>query len=147
MFMFVPWYCGYSLFVLIQVEVFIVGGKCPQTTPPSTFLPLEPLECMPVTHCLHGFHGSPSGFLLPFCIFLAGTCPLSYLKMPELLGALVQILIPSRPALFPRLCYIHVLSDGAPQVALVIKNLSANAGDVKRHRFNPWARKIPWKRA
>jgi len=40
-----------------------------------------------------------------------------------------------------------VLSDGAPQVALVIKTLSANAGDVKRHGFNPWARKIPWKRA
>lgn len=27
MFMFVLWYCGYSLFVLTQVEVFIVGGK------------------------------------------------------------------------------------------------------------------------
>lgn len=26
MFMFVLWDCGYSLFVLIQVEAFIVGG-------------------------------------------------------------------------------------------------------------------------
>ena len=28
-------------------------------------------------------------------------------------------------------------------MALVIKNLSANAGDVKRHGFNPWAREDP----
>ena len=32
---------------------------------------------------------------------------------------------------------------GASQVALVIKNLSANAGDAN-HRFDPWVRKIPW---
>ena len=34
----------------------------------------------------------------------------------------------------------------ASQVALVIKNLPANAGDVKRCRFNPWVRKIRWRR-
>ena len=51
--------------------------------------------------------------------------------MPELLGALAQTLFPSRPALFPRLCYIHVLSDGASQVVLVIKNLSVSAEDVR----------------
>ena len=32
------------------------------------------------------------------------------------------------------------------QVALVVKNLPANAGDI-RHRFNPWVGKIPWRRA
>ena len=26
------------------------------------------------------------------------------------------------------------------------KNPSANAGDAKRHEFNPWVRKIPWNR-
>jgi len=31
-------------------------------------------------------------------------------------------------------------------VALVVKNLPANAGDMK-HRLNPWVRKMPWKRA
>ena len=31
-------------------------------------------------------------------------------------------------------------------VALAVKNLPANAGDVKRHRFNPWVGKIPWRR-
>ena len=31
----------------------------------------------------------------------------------------------------------------ASQVVLVVKNSSANAGDVKRHGFNPWIRKIP----
>ena len=35
----------------------------------------------------------------------------------------------------------------AAQVALVVKNLPASAGDVKRHGFNPWVRKIPWRRA
>ena len=29
---------------------------------------------------------------------------------------------------------------------LVIKNPPANAGDIKRHGFNPWVRKIPWRR-
>ena len=32
------------------------------------------------------------------------------------------------------------------QVALVEKNLPADAGD-KRHRFDPWVRKIPWRKA
>ena len=33
------------------------------------------------------------------------------------------------------------------QVALVVKNLPANAGDIKRPGFDPWVRRIPWKRA
>ena len=33
----------------------------------------------------------------------------------------------------------------ASQVALVVKNLSANAGDL-RWRFDTWIRKIPWRR-
>ena len=36
--------------------------------------------------------------------------------------------------------------ERASQVALVVKNLPANAGDHKRHRFDPWIRKIPWSR-
>ena len=35
----------------------------------------------------------------------------------------------------------------ASQVALMIKNLAANAGDKEKSRFNPWVRKIPWRRA
>ena len=35
----------------------------------------------------------------------------------------------------------------APQVALVVKNMLANAGDIKRCGFDPWVGKIPWKRA
>ena len=34
----------------------------------------------------------------------------------------------------------------ASQVALVVTNLPANAGDVKRRRFDPWVWKIPWRR-
>ena len=33
------------------------------------------------------------------------------------------------------------------QVALVVENLPASAGDIKRLRFNPWVRKMPWRRA
>jgi len=32
------------------------------------------------------------------------------------------------------------------QVALVIKNLPVNAGDIKKHKFDPWVGKIPWRR-
>ena len=35
----------------------------------------------------------------------------------------------------------------ASQVALVVKNPPANVGTIKRHGFNLWVRKIPWKRA
>ena len=28
----------------------------------------------------------------------------------------------------------------------VLKNPLANAGDIKRHGFNPWIGKIPWRR-
>ena len=31
-------------------------------------------------------------------------------------------------------------------MALVLKNLPANVGDM-RHEFNPWVKKIPWRRA
>ena len=34
----------------------------------------------------------------------------------------------------------------ASQAALVVKNPPANAGDM-RHRFNPWVKKILWRRA
>ena len=33
------------------------------------------------------------------------------------------------------------------QVALVVKNLPATAGDVKSHGFHLWVWKIPWRRA
>ena len=35
----------------------------------------------------------------------------------------------------------------ASQVALVVKNLLANAGDIKRCAFDPRVGKIPWRRA
>ena len=35
--------------------------------------------------------------------------------------------------------------NGDSQVALVVKNLPANAGDMI-HGFNPWVGKIPWRR-
>ena len=38
------------------------------------------------------------------------------------------------------------LIELASQVALVVKNLPVNAGDM-RYRFDPWVGKIPWWRA
>ena len=32
-------------------------------------------------------------------------------------------------------------------MALVVKNLLANAGDIRDGRINPWVRKMPWRRA
>ena len=42
---------------------------------------------------------------------------------------------------FRGICYPVIPS----QVALVVKNLPANAGD-KRCRLDPWVRKMPWRR-
>ena len=39
--------------------------------------------------------------------------------------------------------YIHT---GASQVALVVKNLLANADDTRDPWFHPWIRKISWRR-
>ena len=36
---------------------------------------------------------------------------------------------------------------GASQVVLVVKNSPANADRRKRHGFDPWMGKIPWRRA
>ena len=35
---------------------------------------------------------------------------------------------------------------GATQVVLVVKNLPANAGDVRECGFDPWVGNIPWRR-
>ena len=38
------------------------------------------------------------------------------------------------------------MDEGASQVVLVLKNLPASEEDIKRRRFDPWARKITWRR-
>ena len=40
-----------------------------------------------------------------------------------------------------------LLIQRVSHVALVVRNLPASAGDIKRHEFNPWVRKNPWRRA
>ena len=32
-------------------------------------------------------------------------------------------------------------------MALVVKNLPANSGAIKRYEFDPWIGKIPWRRS
>ena len=39
----------------------------------------------------------------------------------------------------------NMYTYGLPRLALVVKSLPANAGDV-RDRFGPWVGKIPWRR-
>ena len=49
-------------------------------------------------------------------------------------------------SIFSFLRNLHTVCQ-ASQVALVVKNPPANTGDSKRLEFNPWIRKIPWRRA
>ena len=42
--------------------------------------------------------------------------------------------------------YIYIYIYRTSQVVLMVENQPANAGDV-RDGFNPWVRKIPWRRA
>ena len=46
-----------------------------------------------------------------------------------------------------RYTHTHEQYRMTSQVALVVKNLLANVRNVKRHGFNPWVKKIPWRRA
>ena len=60
---------------------------------------------------------------------------------------LYQLSYPGSPA--PCLCLNnYILCYWAPQVMLVVKNLPANAGDIRDVGLvNPWIGKIPWRRA
>ena len=42
--------------------------------------------------------------------------------------------------------YFMCTVEGASQLVLVVKNSPANAGDTKRHGFNPWVENILWRR-
>ena len=41
----------------------------------------------------------------------------------------------------------RVRQDWETELNWVVKNPPAKPGDIKRCKFNPWVRKIPWKRA
>ena len=41
---------------------------------------------------------------------------------------------------------VTLYNTRASQVVLVVTNLPADAGDVKRCRFSSWVGKIPWRR-
>ena len=44
-------------------------------------------------------------------------------------------------------CKVMLKAVGASQMALLVKNPPANAGDTRDTGFDPWAGKIPWRRA
>ena len=47
----------------------------------------------------------------------------------------------------------RIANEAVSQVALMVKkkkkkkNLPANAGDIMRHKSNPWVGKVPWRKA
>ena len=41
----------------------------------------------------------------------------------------------------------YCIARWVSQVALVVKNPPANAGDARDTEFSPWVRTIPWRRA
>ena len=67
------------------------------------------------------------------CIHLHGSF---YIALSQTFSSILQ------SCFFP----VRQLIKQASQVVLVVKNLSAKAGD-KRCRFDPWVRKNPWRRA
>ena len=76
--------------------------------------------------------------------------PLFYLhdSPPGLpLGSLTSMCILTTKALAFWHLYIIYFSESASQVALILKNLPANEGDIMRLGFDPWVGKIPWRRA
>ena len=44
-------------------------------------------------------------------------------------------------------CGNHFAIYGASYVVLVVKNLPANAEDVKKHELDPWVGNISWRKA
>ena len=56
-----------------------------------------------------------------------------------------QFLFPPPPGAMTLSIVLQGFPGGAS--GLKKKNPPANAGDVKRHGFDPWVRKIPWRRA
>ena len=63
-------------------------------------------------------------------------------EMEEIHGELS----PSKEVGRSRLGFLPAHSCSGFQVVLVVKNPPANVGDLKRCSFNPWVRKIFWRR-
>ena len=88
------------------------------------------------TSYLHGFWGAVRCNFC-FCSFISKVCfffpPCSSIKILSLSFIFCNLKMTS-------------LGVGTLQVMLVINNPPANAGDM-RHGFDPWVRKIPWRRA
>ena len=70
--------------------------------------------------------------------------PLQYFGLENSMDYIVHGVTKSRTRL--TFAFTFHTSSGASQVALVVKNLPDNAGDM-RHRFDQWVWKISWRRA
>ena len=92
-------------------------------------------------------------FLLPFSFFYLFILYLSvYIPLyiqPVMCVAYMCMCVFREMCVLAYIClcmYVGTYIYGASQVTLMVKNQPANAGDV-RDRFDPWVRKISWRRA
>ena len=72
------------------------------------------------------------------------THPLQYSSLENSMDCIVHGVAKSRTRL--RDFHVH-RALGVSQVALVVKNSPASAGEVKRHGFDLWVGQISWRRA
>ena len=79
-------------------------------------------------------------------VSLLDSCHIPFLSL-TLCSSLANFSFPSfrKPFLTKRASPRY--SPGASQVALVVKNLPTNAGDIKNSGADPWVRRISWRRA
>ena len=96
-------------------------------------------------------------FLPPFFLYLLSICFVCLCVHPSIHPTMYTVMCVTYMCMcvFREVCvlvyiclcmYVRTYIYGASQVALMIKNQPANAGNV-RDRFDPWVRKILWRRA
>ena len=96
-------------------------------------------------------------FLPPSFLFLLSICFVSFCVHPSMHPTMYTVMCVAYMCMcvFREMCvlayiclcmYVGTYIYGASQVALIVKNRPANAGDV-RDRFDLWVRKISWRRA
>ena len=86
--------------------------------------------------------GAVNSFWLNFLAVLQLDCTL----YPTLKAQSPNLLEGQGSPLSMEYFYSHVMYLWASQVVLVVKNLPASAGDIKRYRFDPWIGKVAWRR-
>ena len=99
-------------------------------------------------------HPTISPSVVPISSRLQSFPPLGSFPLSQLFASCGQIvgsfsISPSSEysgLIFFRIDWFYLLAIQGTAVALAVKKLPANAGDLRRQGFDPWVRKIPWRR-